>query len=251
MQTKENNTITILAMSGLILTLALWNIAGWALTYGQILWAAVLVCLLAFFSEVLAANQAIEAERNWDKARAKAFGNLAALLVFGAINTAGSHNAWHQFEALLLAPVHRAQLQAYETQLATLNQDLADAETRVQELERRIDSLPTPDPRDITSRQQAAAEFYQVLYQPLADRLAAARTDLTKAEQSIEDLTPERTELLPSWAVWFGFGALELVKAIGFWALSNRRIGFVFPITPTMAGSALVRCRPDRRKKPT
>lgn len=251
---EENNTITILALAGLILTLAAWNVAGWVLTFGKVWWAALLVCLVAVFSEILAANQAIEAERNWQPRRAKAIGNLAALAVFGMINTAGSHNAWHQFESLILAPVRGAQAAAHQATLVELEAGLSATQSRVQELERRIDELPTPDPRDITTRQRAAAEFYQALYAPLAARLDRAREDEEKARDTLDDHTEAaipRASLLPSWAVWVGFGALEMVKALGFWALSNRTIGFQLPLTPSQAGARLVRCRPDRRKKPT
>lgn len=205
----QSNSISVYALAALILTLAVANAFGWAVLFAHAIPALLVLVVCAFCSEIIAANLAIELERT---AKAKRFDKIwgIALLavVFGAVNIAGTHNAWLQAEELVLGDERKAALIKVES-------DLERARGTLKIIDDTIDAIPQPDPNSITSRQQAATEFYRIRMTVLTPRRDAAVAELKALPTA-----PPPIQLVDDDAALVLFGLLEVVKFVGFWSLS-------------------------------
>lgn len=213
--------------SGVVLTFAVFNVAGWAVRWHDTQAIALLFCGLAFFSEFLGFALAIAAEKQWEAGKKRRFAVCVySLAVCAFVNVVSGDNAWTTFETMMTAPQARAeQASIYNERRDYLNQIAAiDAQLEA--------ARPAPD---AAVGPQARAEARQV-YQLEITRLNPDRARLQARLDAMPIVAPER-HIIEPWMVWAGFIAIELMKALLLWGIGLGDIGA--SVRSAMAGPIL------------
>lgn len=206
---KERTTITVIAAACIVGALALFNIAGWVITWANSLAFAVLFSAIALASEILGFNLAISIERQWrDKRRSAALACAYALAICMVVNLVSGHNAWLTFERAMFAPQVAAEQAEIDTARARLQLELASIDSQIAAARPPIAMQAGPQGR------AEARRVYELEVQRLAPQRAAAQARLDAEPVA----APER-HVAPDWAVWALFASIEIMKAVLLWAI--------------------------------
>lgn len=207
--TRTPIALAVYPAAGVVLTLAVFNVAGWGVRWSANLWLALLFCGVAFFCEFLGLCLAMAAETQAVKKRWDRFaGAVFCLSVCATVNVVSGHNAWTTFEAAMLAPQIRQEQ-------VDIDRSRADLLGQIAVIDRRLDAARPPPEAAIGP--QSRAEARQV-YQLEISRLQPSRNALQEHLNAMPMVAPDR-RILPPWAVWAGFVAIELMKALVLWSV--------------------------------
>lgn len=204
--------LTALAAGGVVVTLAVFNVWGWTLTWKDAPALMGLFCGVAFFSEFLAFLLAVSIERQWKQHKQRAIACLYALLVCAAVNLVSGHNAWTEFESRMVASDMRAEQSQIDAERAELLDVLASLDAE----------LAAARPAPASALGPAARAEARELYQIEVTRLSPRRDQAQRRLDALPLVAPERHVIDPV-AVWIAFGLLELMKAVILWG-----VGFGF-----------------------
>lgn len=218
---KERTTITVAAAACFVAALAVFNVAGWVVSWRDSLAFAALFAGVALTAEVLGFNLAISIERQWrDKRRAAALAAGYSLAVCMLINLASGHNAWIAFERAMFAP----QVAAAQ---AEIDQRRARLLTEIAAIDQQIQAARPPVTMDAGPRGRAEArQVYELEIARLNPRRAQAQAALDAAP-----ILAHERHVAPDWAVWALFAAIEAVKSLVLWAIGKGATA----VAPTVA----------------
>jgi hypothetical protein len=203
---------TALAAAGVVITLAIFNVSGWAVTWDNSFELKLLFCGIAFFSEFLAFLLAVSIERQWKDHRPRAIACLYALLVCAAVNLVSGHNAWVEFEGRMVAADTLAEQARIDRERGQMLDVLAAIDAELAAARPSVDSALGPQNR------AEARELYQIEVQRLSPR-----RDQVQRRLDALPLVAEERHIIEPWAVWVAFALLELMKAVVLWGVG---IGF-------------------------
>lgn len=224
---------------GVVLTLAIFNVAGWGVRWADSLAIALLFCGIAFCCEFLGFALAIAAEHQWRNKRKDRFAVCVySLAVCAIINVVSGDNAWTTFERTMLAP------QSHNEQ-ASLDHERGDYLSQIAEIDRQLD-LARPPPQAAIGP-QARGEAREV-YGMEISRLQPRRERLQARLDVLPVVAAERHILEPS-LVWIGFALIELMKALVLWGIGVGDIGA--KVRSAIAGAALGAQEPGHIAPPT
>lgn len=213
--TSERLVLTVVFAGGVVLTLAVFNVAGWAVTWKSSLALALLFCGVALFAEFLGFNLAIAAERQWAKKRKDRFAVCVySLAVCAVVNVVSGHNAWTTFERMMLEPARQAEQRSLDRERGAYLDEIAA-------LDRQLDAARPPPEAAVGP--QARAEARRV-YEIEIARQNPRRERLQGHLDALPVVAPER-RIIAEWAVWLAFAAIELMKALVLWGVGAGDIG--------------------------
>lgn len=204
--------LTALAAAGVVITLAIFNVAGWTVTWAGSTWLMLLFCGIAFFSEFLAFVLAVSVERQWKIHKARAMACLYALAVCAAVNLVSGHNAWVEFESRMVAEQVRTEQARIDLERGQLLDDIAAIDAELAAARPALDAAMGPAAR------AEAREVYQIEVQ----RLQPRRDQIQARLDALPVVAPDR-HIIEPWVVWVAFALLELMKAVVLWGVG---IGF-------------------------
>lgn len=201
--------------AGMVLTLAVFNVAGWGVRWQDSLPIALLFCGVAFFCEFLGFCLAIAAEQQWIKGRKDRFAVCAySLAVCAFVNVVSGDNAWTTFEAMMVAP-------AIQSEQRVIDRERGGYLEQIAEIDRQLDAArPAPQAAlGPQSRGEARAVYGMEIsrLQPIRERLQARLDQMPLVAPSRHIIEP--------WMVWIGFVAIEAMKALVLWGIGMGDIG--------------------------
>lgn len=212
---------------GVVLTFAVFNVAGWGVRWHDSWPIALLFCGLAFFSEFLGFALAIAAEKQYEAGKKKrVLVCLYSLAVCAFVNVVSGDNAWTTFESMMVRP----QMRIEQT---TIDRERHDYLDQIAAIDRQLQAArPAPD---ASIGPQARAEARQV-YALEIQRLNPTR-DRLQAHLDNMPLVAAESHIIAPWAVWIGFIAIELMKTLILWGIGLGDIGA--KVRSTVASVAL------------
>lgn len=206
---KERTTLTVAAAGGVVAALAVFNVAGWVITWADSIAFAVLFSAIALSSEVLGFNLAISVERQWrDKRRAAALACGYALAICMIVNLVSGHNAWLEFERIMFAPQVSAAQADIDQSRARLQLEIAAIDAHIERARPPVDMAAGPLAR------AEARRVYELELNRFAPQRAAAQARL-----DAEPVAAAQRHIVPDWVVWVVFGLIEVMKAMVLWAI--------------------------------
>lgn len=231
--------LTAIPAGGVVLTFAVFNVAGWGVRWHDSWPIALLFCGLAFFSEFLGFALAIAAEKQWQAGKKRrVIVCIYSLMVCAFVNVVSGDNSWTTFETMMTAP----QMRSEQT---SIDRERRDYLGQIAAIDQQLESArPAPS---ATIGPQARAEARQVYELEIA-RLSPARTRL-QARLDAMPIVAEERHIIAPWAVWAGFIAIEVMKALVLWGIGLGDIGA--RVRSVVAGAALSAQTPGHIAPPT
>lgn len=212
---------------GVVLTLAVFNVAGWAVRWQEALAIALLFCGISFFCEFLGFALAIAAEHQIKAGRKDRFVVCVySLAVCAIVNVGSGHNAWETFEGMMTAPQARIEQAGLDHERGAILSEIAG-------IDRQLDGA-RPAPQTALGP-QSRAEAREV-YQLEIARLQPRRERLQARLDAMPVVAPER-HMIPPILVWIAFGLIEAMKALVLWGIGVGDIGA--RVRSAIAGAAL------------